>query len=160
MAASVEYLGHRIGLHATESKLRAISEAPKPRSVQELRSFLGLLNYYGQFISNLASLIHPLHKLLCKSVQWNWSQSCSKAFKLAKEALVSSNVLVHYNPSLPLKLVGDASAYGVGAVISHVMTDGTECPIAFASRTLSSSERNYAQVELSLVFGVKKFQAR
>ena len=75
---------------------------------------------------------------------------------------MSSNLLVHYNPSLPLKLAGDASAYGVGAVISHVMTDGTDRPIAFASRTLSSSERNYAQVEkeaLSLVFGVKKFHA-
>lgn len=78
----------------------------------------------------------------------------------ANEALVSSKVLVHYNPSLPLKLAGDASSYGVGAVISHIMEDGTEHPIAFVSRSLSSSERNYSQVEkeaLSLVFRVKKF---
>ena len=70
---------------------------------------------------------------------------------------------MHYNPSLPLKLAGDASAYGVGAVISHVMEDGSERPpIAYASRTLSTSEQNYAQVEkeaLSLVFGVKKFHS-
>ena len=69
---------------------------------------------------------------------------------------------MHYNPSLPLKLAGDASAYGVGAVISHVMEDGSERPIPYASQTLSTPERNYAQVEkeaLSLVFGVKKFHS-
>ena len=69
---------------------------------------------------------------------------------------------MHYNSTLPLKLAGDASAYGVGAVISHIMEDGSEHPIAFASWTLSTSEKNYAQVEkeaLSLVLGVKKFHA-
>ena len=165
MESSVEYLGHRVdqeGIHATTSKLQAISEAPAPRNVQELRSFLGLLNYYGRFIPNLSSLIHPLHKLLCKNAAWKWSRSCESAFNRVKQALLSSNALVHYNPSLPLKLAGDASAYGVGAVISHVMEDGSERAIAFASRTLSPSEQNYAQLEreaLSLVFGVKKFHA-
>ena len=69
-------------------------------------------------------------------------------------------MLAHYNPLLPLRLAGDASAYGVGAVISQVTEDGTEQPIAFASRTLSKSEQNYSQIEkeaLSLIFGVKKF---
>ena len=64
---SVEYLGHKIdakGLHALESKLEAITKAPTPRNVQELRSFLGLLNYYGRFIPNLASILHPLNALL------------------------------------------------------------------------------------------------
>ena len=89
-----------------------------------------------------------------------WSNECNQAFELAKEKLVSADVLVHYDSTLPVKLAGDASAYGVGAVISHVMPDGTERPIAFASKTLSSSERNYSQIEkegLALIFGVKKF---
>ena len=163
MQDSVEYLGHRIdahGLHATEDKLKAISEAPEPSNVQELRAFLGLLNYYGRLIPNRASLTRPLNRLLSKDCLWHWSKECTKAFELAKKTLLSSSVLTHYNPSLPLKLAGDASSYGVGAVISHMMEDGTERPIAFASRTLSPSEQNYSQLEkeaLSLIFGVKKF---
>ena len=77
----------------------------------------------------------------------------------AKEKLISSEILVHYDPTLPIKVAADASAYGVGAVLSHVI-DGNERPIAFASRTLTSSEHNYAQVEkegLALIFAVKKF---
>ena len=78
----------------------------------------------------------------------------------AKRRLLSSDVLVHFDPKLPLKLDTDASAYGVGAVLSHVFENGKERPIAFASRTLSAAERNYSQLEkeaLSIIFGVKKF---
>ena len=164
LADSVEYLGHRIdaeGLHTTEVKSLAILQAPTPRNVTELRSFLGLVNYYGKFIPNLATTLHPLNQLLHRDHRWKWSKECEAAFQAAKEGVASSSVLVHYNPSLPLRMAGDASAYGVGAVISHVMPDGSERPIAFASRTLSASEKNYSQIEkeaLSLVFGVKRFQ--
>ena len=73
---------------------------------------------------------------------------------------MESTVLAHYNPDLPLRLAADASAYGIGAVISHVMPNGEERPIAFASRILQPSKCNYAQLEkeaLALIFGIKKF---
>ena len=81
---------------------------------------------------------------------------------LAKSKMASTEVLAHYDTAVPLKLDCDASAYGVGAVLFHLYEDGSERPIAitYASRTLSSAERNYAQIEkegLALIFGVKKF---
>ena len=160
---SVEYLGHRIdatGLHPTSDKLAAIHNAPSPSNVQELRSYLGLLNYYGRLVPHLATIVQPLNQLLQKDAPWNWSSSCERAFQQTKSILASTQVLVHYNSKYPLRLAVDASAYGVGAVISHIMPNGEERPTAFASRTLSKSERNYAQLEkeaLALVFGVKKF---
>ena len=163
--SSVEFLGHRIdaeGIHTTNDKLQAIVQAPAPRNIQELRSFLGLINYYGKFIPNAAAILHPLNELLRKDSKWKWSRQCQDSFEKAKEALMSSKVLMHYNPSMPIRMSGDASAYGIGAVIAHVLPDGSECPVAFASRTLTPSERNYAQVEkeaLSLVFGVKRFHS-
>ena len=160
---SVEYLGHRVdsnGLHTTEKKVEAMIAAPEPTNVQELRSFLGLIHYYGKFLPNLATLLQPLNVLLREGSEWVWTEACSAAFGEAKQLLAAAPVLAHYDPSLPMKLAGDASAYGVGAVISHTYPDGSERPIAYASRTLSSAEHNYAQVEkeaLSLIFGVHKF---
>ena len=77
-----------------------------------------------------------LNDLLKKSRNWNWTKECTQAVQLAKSALTSSPVLTHYNPALPLKLAADASAYGVGAVISHTLPDSSEHPVAYASRTL------------------------
>ena len=160
---SVEYLGHKIdaeGLHPRPKKVAAVIKAPQPHNISKLRAFLGMVNYYRKFIPNLSTLLQPLNTLLQPNKPWRWSDECTKAFEEAKQAISSTPVLAHYNPKLPLTLAGDASAYGIGAVISHVMPDGSERPIAFASRSLSPSERNYAQIEkeaLSLIYGVKRF---
>ena len=160
---SVEYLGHQVdaeGVHTSPKKVEAILKAPRPRNLPELRSFLGLLNYYAKFLSNLSCLLHPLHELLRADHPWHWSEKCERVFQEAKESLSKAPVLMHYDPELPLILAADASSYGLGAVISHRLPNGSERPVAYASRTLASSERNYAQVEkeaLSLIFGVKRF---
>ena len=118
--------------------------------------------YYGKFIPNAATILAPLNNLLCKDADWKWSSKFQETFDLAKKTLVSSEVLVHYNPTLPICLAGDASAYGVGAVITHMLADESEHLVAFASRALTSSESNYVQVRkeaLSLIFGVKQFHS-
>ncbi len=163
MAQMVEYLEHQVdesGIRLLPEKVEAITNAPAPKNVQELRSFLGLLNNYGKFIPNLSEMLHPLNQLLKDKQKWTWTDECITAFQQAKDQLVSAKVLTHYDPALPITLAADASAYGIGAVISHTYPDGTERPIAFISRTLTTSEKNYAQLEkeaLSIVFGVKKF---
>ena len=166
MAPHVEFLGHLIdeekGIHPLPEKIRAIQQAPTPTNLTELKSYLGLISYYGKFLPNLSTHLAPLYKLLNKKVLWNWTSEQESAFQKSKEMLTSKQLLTHYNPQLPLVLACDASAYGVGAVLAHLMPDGTEKPIAYASRTLNSAERNYSQIEkegLSCVFGVKKFYA-
>eukprot|EP00731_Ephydatia_muelleri_P015883 Em0009g307a len=160
---SLEFLGHVVdkkGLHTSPRKVEAILQAPVPQNKKELRSFLGLVHYYGKFIPKLSSLLSPLNDLLKEDHQWQWCPRCNQAFVAAKEALSRAPVLVHYDPSLPVRVAGDASASGIGAVISHMFPDGSEHPIAYASRTLSKAECNYAQLEkeaLSLIFGIKRF---
>ena len=98
--------------------------------------------------------------MLKTSTPWNWTEECEQAFKGAKNKLTSAAVLAHYDPQLPLHLAGDASACGMGAMISHMFPDGSERPVPYASRTLSTSERNYSQLEkeaLSLIFGLRRF---
>ena len=86
---------------------------------------------------NLASVLQPLNTLLQPEAKWKWSTGCENAFRKAKEMLTTAPVLAHYDPKLPLQLAGDASAYGMGAVISHLYPDGSERPIAYASRTFT-----------------------
>nr|XP_056721023.1 uncharacterized protein K02A2.6-like [Euleptes europaea] len=159
----VEFLGYLIdaeGIHPTPDKIKAIHNAPPPQSKQELQSFLGLLNFYHAFLPNKASVAEPLHRLLDKSSPWAWGKSHQRAFEATKALLSPSSLLVHFDEKLPVVLTCDASPYGVGAVLSHQLPGGWEAPIAFYSRTLSTAERNYAQIDreaLAVVAGVKKF---
>ena len=159
----LNYLGHRItaeGIHPTEEKIQAIRNMKRPEDVKELQSMLGIINFYRRFLPNLSTQLQPLNQLLQKDARWKWTPACEMVFKKLKTALSEKDVLVHYDEKKPIKLSCDASAYGLGAVISHVMSDGSERPIAFASRTMTPTERNYAQVEregLSIVFGLRKF---
>ena len=122
--------------------------------------FLGLVNYYHRFLPNLSSVLHPLNQLLEKDHTWEWSRECQDDFKEAKRLVTSEQVLAHYDPDLPVRVACDASPYGLGAVLSYVMSDGSEKPVAFASRTLNRAERNYSQIDkeaLALVWGIRKF---
>ena len=134
MTTSVEYFGHVIdakGLHPSSSKVKAIKKAPEPTNITELKSFLGLLNYYNKFLPNVSTILAPLHKLLCKDTKWKWSKAQAEAFKKAKDLLQSSSLLVHFDGAKPLLLSCDASPYGLGAVLAHKMDDNSKKPIAF-----------------------------
>ena len=83
MIPEVEYLGHSIsakGIQPVSGKVRAIRDAPRPQDVSLLHSFLGMLNYYGKFLPNLATLLRPLYDLLMLSKMWSWGKSQEQAF--------------------------------------------------------------------------------
>lgn len=159
----ISYCGHVIdkaGLHKSNEKTNAVENAPTPENVSQLRSFLGLVNYYHRFLPNLATVVGPLNELLQNNKKWTWTAKCDDAFAKVKELITSEQVLCHYNPTLPVRLATDASPYGIGAVLSHVMEDGTERPIAYASRSLTKAEKAYSQIDkeaLSIYWGVQKF---
>ena len=163
MQPQVEYLGHLIdadGLHPRPCKVEAIASVAQPTNVTQLKSFLGMLQYYARFLPHLSSELQPLYELLQDDTPWNWTEACTVAFESAKDALISADVLTHYDVTKPLKVECDASPFGVGAVLTHVMDNGDERPVAFASRTLDPAEQNYSQLEkeaLAIIFAVKKF---
>ena len=162
MKDEVVYLGNCInkeGISPVPEKVKAIQDAPVPRNVSELKSFLGILNYYHRYIPDAPTLLEPLHYLLRKDVKWTWGKKQSESFKNIKDNLCSSKVLIHYDTDKDL-MSCDASPYGLGVVLAHRMDDGTERPIAYASRSLSPAERNYSQIQkeaLSVIYGVTKY---
>ena len=144
---SVEYLGHVIdkeGVKPVKEKIEAVVAAKSPVNIEQLQSFLGMVNYYGKFIPNLSTIAAPLNQLRRKDVPWKWTKKEEGAYQRLKEQLSSAKVLVHYNPKLPLKLDCDGSSVGIGAVLSHIMETGEEKPIAYASRSLTKAEQYYS----------------
>ena len=121
---------------------------------------MGFINHYHRHLQNFSSFLEPLHCLLRKETPWKWTEKENNSFNKAKKLLSSANLLVHYDTKKPLILACDASQYRLGAVLSHIMEDGSGRPTAFTSRTLSKAELNYSQIEkerLAIIFGVKKF---
>nr|XP_029709454.1 uncharacterized protein K02A2.6-like [Aedes albopictus] len=162
-ADEIEYCGYvvdRHGIHKVQKKIEAVQNMPTPENKDQVRSFVGLVNYYGRFLPNLSTMIYPLNRLLRNDVPFQWSKSCEEAFRKVKQEMQSDSFLVHYNPELPLVLATDASPYGVGAVLSHVLPDGSERPIQYASQTFNETQRKYKQVDreaYAIVFGIRRF---
>lgn len=163
----IHYCGYYInknGVHKEKAKIEAIENMRRPTNTTELRAFLGMINYYGRFIQNVSTILDPLYKLLegkqGKKLQFNWNSTCETAFQEAKKAFMSEKILAHYNPVLPTIVACDASAYGVGAVLSQKQPDGSERVIQYASQSLTNTQRKYSQIDkeaYAIIFAIKKF---
>jgi hypothetical protein len=122
----VHYLGHVVsedGVQCDPKKIEAVRNWPQPRSVKEVRSFLGLASYYRKFIENFAEKAGPLTDLLKKEVKFQWSEKCEDSFSQLKEALTSAPVLAYPDMNETFILDTDASDYGVGGVISQLQNN-------------------------------------
>ena len=168
---SVTYLGHVVsqnGVQTDPDKLAALSTWPIPTNIKSLRSFLGFTGYYRRFIQDYARIVKPLNDLLVghptnkskeegqkkkkkkPKVPWQWSEPQQKAFDTLKEKLSSPPILAYADFTRPFIVHTDASTEGLGAVLYQVQ-DGLERVIAYASRGLRNSERNYPAHKLEFL---------
>ena len=134
-------------------------EARAPKDAEEVRSFLGLVNYSGRFIPNLATVSEPLRRLTKKGVSFNWSEEQIQSFQELKTRLANHVTLGYFCPDCETKLIVDASPVGLGAVLVQIQ-NGEERVISYASRSLSDTEKRYSQTEkeaLGVVWSCERF---
>ena len=158
----IGFTGHLIsekGVETDPQKCQSILKAPAPTNKTELKSFLGLVQYYARFCSNLSDVATPIRKLLRNDVDFIWSDDCDQAFQAIKKKLTNTPILAFYDPNHPLILQCDASPFALGCVLSTII-DGEERPIEYAHGSLSPTEQKYSHLDkeaLSIVYGVSKF---
>ncbi|XP_069835633.1 uncharacterized protein [Dendropsophus ebraccatus] len=163
----VQYLGHRVGggtLRPEQGKVEAVVAWPTPKTKKQVMSFLGTAGYYRKFIPNYSTLAKPLTDLTKKRLPQviSWTPDCEQALTALKQALASAPVLQSPDFNRQFIVQTDASAYGLGAVLSQVNAAGEEHPILYLSRKLLSREVAYATVEkecLAIVWALQKLQS-
>lgn len=149
--SDTNYLGYTIGrglVKPQDAKINAIQDWPKPSTKTQVRSFLGLANYYRRFVPNFASLAAPLTEIPTKqhSRMVKWSEKAEESFTQLKRALTSHPVLVAPNFKKYFIVHTDASEVGLGAVLSQTQV-GEEHPVLYISRKLAKYEKNYSTLE-------------
>ena len=154
----VTYLGHKLtatGVRPDPSKVDAVLNMPPPSDKSGVQRLLGMVNYLAKFIPGMSEITAPLREILKKNVPWHWTNKHPIAFEKIKEILATDPILKYYDVTKPVVLQTDASSKGLGAVL---LQDG--CPIAYASRTLTTTQERYAQIEkelLAVVFACERF---
>ncbi|KAK9199090.1 hypothetical protein WN944_014277 [Citrus x changshan-huyou] len=156
--------GHIIsskGIEVDKAKVDLISNLPPPKTVKEVRSFLGHAGFYRRFIKDFSKVSKPLCNLLVKDVPFVFNDSCLVAFEKLKRLLTSSPIIQPPNWSSPFELMCDASDYAVEAVLGQRI-DRSPHVIYYASMTLNDAQLNYSTNEkemLAVVFAFEKFQS-
>ena len=157
-------LGHVIsnkGIEVDKAKIEVIKELQPPKTVREIRSFLGHAGFYRRFIKDFSKITKPLTGLLMKDAEFIFDNDCLQAFETLKAALISAPIMQPPDWRLPFEIMCDASDYAVGAVLGQ-RKDKKLHAIYYASRTLDSAQMNYATTEkelLAVVFALDKFRS-
>ena len=139
-AKSVRFLGHVVsskGVHTDPQKIDVVSTLSIPRTIEHVRSFLGLAGYYRRFIPNFATIAAPLVSLTKKGKQFCWGDKQQVAFTHRKELLCTTPILAYPHLDAPFILQTDASDLGLGAVLTQSDSAGSERVISYASRVLA-----------------------
>ena len=142
----VTFLGYVVSAQrvaADPAKLSKVASWPQPQSQRDVQQFLGFASYYRWFIKDFAMIARPLHHLTEKTVTFNWTEECERSLQKLHLKLVSPPVLAIPDHSRGFILDTDASNTGIGCVLSQMQDNGSERVIAYGSRVISKSERNY-----------------
>uniref|UniRef100_A0A2N9HGI3 RNA-directed DNA polymerase n=1 Tax=Fagus sylvatica TaxID=28930 RepID=A0A2N9HGI3_FAGSY len=164
MVTSGIVLGHVVsskGIEVDKAKVDLILNLPTPKTVRDVRSFLGHAGFYRRFIKDFSAISRPLCNLLLKESTFEWTESCEVAFKKLVQLLTSAPIMQAPDWSLPFEIMCDASDYAVGAVLGQ-RKDKKPHVIYYASRTLNSAQMNYTTTEkelLAVVFALDKFRS-
>ncbi|GBM92433.1 Retrovirus-related Pol polyprotein from transposon 297 [Araneus ventricosus] len=145
------------GVRTDPEKSKAVVDWPRPETVYDLRSFLGLCTYYRHFVRNFSTIARPLHKLTEARSNFNWTEECEKSFNSLKQALITSPVLIYPRTDKEFILDTDASNERIGAVLSQKIGN-EDCVIAYFSKSLGKPERNYCVTRKELLAIVKSIE--
>lgn len=147
------------GLKADPIKIQAIQNFERPTSKKDVQRFLAMVNYQGRYLSNLSSKSEPLRNLLVEKNEFVWGEQEENCFIELKNILSNEPILKFYDPEKEIKISSDSSKSGLGAVLLQKY-DNEWCPVAYASRAMTSAEMNYAQIEkecLGITFACERF---
>ena len=159
----VIYLGHRIskeGVKVDVSKVEAVRSFPVPKNETQVRSFVGLCNYYRKFVKNFTNIAKPLTELTKHNTPFEWTEKCQQAFEKLKDALCSPPILAYPDLTKPFILTTDASGSAIGYILGQLDSEGKERVCAYNGRSLSESEKKWPISEkecLAVLEGIKTY---
>ena len=162
--AKVPFLGHILtpsGILPDPDKISAFRTYPVPKSVKNVRQFLGATGFYRRFIEGYSKIARPLHYLTKKDIKFKWTEECQKAFNTLKDILTSDSLLGYPDFSKPFILATDASSIAIGGTLSQKDEKGRIKPIAFTGRSLTPAESKYSTTEqelLAVIHAFKQFE--
>jgi hypothetical protein len=157
-------LGHLVferGIEVDRAKIEVIEQLPPPMNIKGIRSFLGHDGFYRRFIKDFSFIARPLTRLLAKDVPFEFDDECLRSFEILKKALIPAPIIQSPDWSLSFEIMCDASDYAVGVVLGQTK-DKKHHVIAYASKTLTGPQLNYATTEIELldvVFAINKFRS-
>ena len=142
----VGFLGVIIGedeVRMEKKKVQGVIEWPVPRSVKDVQKFLGLANYYRQFVKDFSKIAKPLYEMTRKETKWSWGERQQKAFEELKEKFTTEPVLVTLDLDKEMRVEVDVSDFAMGGVLLMKCEDEKWRPVAYISKSLNEAERNY-----------------
>ena len=160
----VIFLGHKVsreGILPDNSNIEKVKKWGRPTDIASVRGFLGLTGFYRRFIPQYAKIEQPMLDLTKKGVPFIWSEDCEHAFVTLRDALISPPILKYPDYDCPFILYTDASAYAVGSILAQKCDNGKEHVIAYASKTLGKSERNWSTFDRELwaiIWSIRHFR--